>query len=434
MSGESVESTVLMRSGRGCVRLRRPRGSRVLEPATASPATAVEAAVESALASPIGGPPLEQALHGRDSVVILVPDKTRHAHTPVLLRVLLRRLAAAGIGRAGVTVVVAAGDHPQHTPEELAEVAGPELPAGVRVVEHRASDEASCVEVGRTPRGTPVRVNRLVAAAPGLILTGAVSHHYFAGFGGGPKAVFPGAAARSSIRANHGLVIADGDKDPRACAGRLDGNPVHEDLCDAASLVAPAFLVNVVNDGDDRALAFFAGHWRAAHRAGCAFLEQAAGVAAEPGSFDLLAVSAGGYPHDLNLVQSHKAIDRCAPLLADGGRMLVLAECAQGYGDPDLEQRLLEADEPGLLRLLSTAFVVKAHTALCLLRKARRLRISVAGRLAPEPLRAAGMQLAQEPALAWEQLLAEAGGATRVGFVPAGHFIVPSAAGPAGEA
>jgi nickel-dependent lactate racemase len=423
-----------MRCGRGLVTLRRPLGAAVLEPPQGRPVADVEAAVESALASPIGGPSLEQALHGRNSVVILVPDKTRHAHTPPVLRVLLRRLAAAGIEPSGVTILVAAGDHPRHTPEELAEVAGPGLPDGVRVVEHRAVDEADCVEVGRTPRGTPVRVNRLVATAPGLILTGAVSHHYFAGFGGGPKAAFPGAAARSAIRANHGLVIADGDKDPRACAGRLDGNPVHEDLCDAVSLLAPSFLVNVVNDGDDRALAFFAGHWRAAHRAGCAFLERVAGVSAEPGSFDLLAVSAGGYPHDLNLVQSHKAIDRCAPLLADGGRMLILAECAQGFGDPDLEQRLLEADEPGLLRVLSTAFVVKAHTALCLLRKARRLRLAIAGQLAPGPLSAAGMQLAGEPATAWERLLAKTGGEARIGFVPAGHFIVPGPRPvPAGE-
>src|SRR5262249_36631903 len=130
------------------------------------------------------------------------------------------------------------------------------------------------------------------------------------------------------------------------------------------------------------------------------------------------------YPHDLNLVQAHKAMDRSAPLVRDGGTMLLVARCEQGYGDPDLENWMKTADESGLLETLTRDFRVKAHTALCLLRKARRIRVHVPAALDPGPAAAAGIALESEPRAAWNRLLDKAGPGARVGLVPAGHFAV----------
>ena len=61
---------------------------------------------------------------------------------------------------------------------------------------------------------------------------GAVSHHYFAGYGGGRKLIFPGCGEREAIYANHGLYL-DGAAGTIAAGcrpGVLDGNPLADDL------------------------------------------------------------------------------------------------------------------------------------------------------------------------------------------------------------
>lgn len=415
---------VEMPYGTETVSLLVPDGAHVLRPAARPPLEDLGAALEHALDQPVGRPPFEESLREARRITVIVPDRTRPAPTAAVLRVLLSRLERAGLGQAGVTVLVAGGDHPRHSRAELESLVGP-LPGGdVAVLEHRADEPATHVTLGRTRRGTPVTVNRHVVETDGVIVTGVVSHHYFAGYGGGPKGVFPGAAGRDAIRANHGLVLGDdGDKDPRCRSGRLDGNPVHEDLCEAVSMVDPAFLVNVVLDGRMRPLGVVAGHWKEAHREGCDFLHRAS-AAGEADPFDLLAVSSGGHPLDIDLVQSHKAQEACAPLVRDGGTMLHLAACPEGYGDPFLQQQLEAGSQQAVLEELRKVFQVKAHTALCMLRKASRMRLHMVTELEPTgPLLKAGMAIEAEAAKAWERLVAEAGPAARIGLVPSGSWI-----------
>ena len=114
----------------------------------------------------------------------------------------------------------------------------------MRLLQHDARDNRALVEVGRLATGEPVRLHRAAVDADLLVAVSTVQHHYFAGFGGGPKLVFPGVAGYAEIQANHRKVIDLSTDPPRrhpACEpGVLAGNPVAEEIAEAARLARPA--------------------------------------------------------------------------------------------------------------------------------------------------------------------------------------------------
>ena len=155
---------------------------------------------------PVSGPLLTELADGRRDATVVVPDATRAIQLPAVLPALLDRLRRGGIASDRITVLVACGTHPPIETGKLPELVG-KLPAGVAVLQHDARDEQNLADVGSTPGGLQVRIHRAAAAADLLVTVGGVRHHYFAGFGGGPKMVFPGVAGYPEIQANHARVL-----------------------------------------------------------------------------------------------------------------------------------------------------------------------------------------------------------------------------------
>ena len=48
--------------------------------------------------------------------------------------------------------------------------------------------------------------------------------------------------------------------------------------------------------------------------------------------YSMVIASAGGFPKDINFIQSHKAINNAAGFVKDGGQLIVLAQCPDGIG------------------------------------------------------------------------------------------------------
>ena len=162
------------------------------------------------------------------------------------------------------------------------------------------------------------------------VLTGRIIPHYFAGFGGGRKALLPGVAGVRTILANHRLTLdaARGWRpEVRPCS--LDSNPVHLDMVDAARRVEGTFVLNTLLDTDHRVIGAVAGDLEAAHRAGCAAAEPIFRVpVSEP--FDAVITSAGGAPYDCNFMQALKALFDVQEIVRPGGAILCAAECPEG--------------------------------------------------------------------------------------------------------
>jgi nickel-dependent lactate racemase len=272
---------------------------------------------------PIGALPLSVLAQARHSAAIVIDDATRRVPTAAMVRPIVEQLRGAGIPAEGITVVVATGLHRPLNGEEARHVLGG-LP--LPLINHDPHDAGQLVDLGKTSRGTPLRVNRTVARAELRVLTGDVELHQFVGYGGGAKSVLPGICDAEGIRLTHAKMDS-----PGAGPGRIDDNPVRLDIEEAADLLGVDFLVNVVLNSRGEVVRAVAGNVHAAFRAGVAIVDQMYKVrVAEPA--DVVICSPGGYPKDIDLYQAQKAIRSARRIVKPGGTIIALAECREGHG------------------------------------------------------------------------------------------------------
>ena len=305
-------------------------------------------AVSAALRSPSSGPPLHELLRetgcsrtGR--VAVVFPDLTRPMPNRTVLPPLLAELERCGVPDSRISLLCATGTHRRATPEEMAELIGPEVVTRYAVVDHDACRGDDHVLVGEVD-GTPILLQREYVEAEARIVTGFVEPHFFAGFSGGPKAVCPGLAATETIlEAHHPRRIAD----PRATFVTRVGNPVHDFVRAATTLAPPHFSVDVAINRARRLTAVFAGPLAPTHDAACAHVEAAA-VRAVDAPFDLVVSTNGGHPLDRNLYQAVKGIAAADRILREGGVVVMAAACEDGIPAGGAFARLLcEAQTPG---------------------------------------------------------------------------------------
>jgi lactate racemase len=327
----------------------------VLEPNRVEVRLTGEAAVRSALAHPIGSLPLGEIVKAGEKIVIITSDITRPMPSHVVLPVLLDELYAAGIRREDITLVFALGVHRGHTPEEMKKLAGERAYSEIRCLDANPQD---CVQMGRTALGTPVDITRVVAEADRRVCLGNIEYHYFAGYSGGAKAIMPGVSTREAIQSNHSRMVL-----PEACAGRLAGNPVREDLEEAIRFCPIDFILNVVLDEHKNLIYAVAGHYIEAHREGCRFLDRLYKVGIQAKA-DVVIVSPGGFPKDINLYQAQKALDNASHAVKPGGIIILAASCREGLGERVFERWMLESPSPeSMVEKIRQNFELGGHKA-----------------------------------------------------------------------
>ncbi|MGB9082129.1 MAG: nickel-dependent lactate racemase [Desulfuromonadaceae bacterium] len=327
-----------------------------------------------------------------EKVVIITSDITRYTGSEIYLPLLVKRLNLQGVADGDIEILIALGIHRKQTDHEHRRILGP-LYGRIRVTDHECDDHDELSFIGTTSNGIRVSINRRAVEADHLILTGTIGFHYFAGFGGGRKSVLPGIASRKACMASHFAVLNPGEgngKNPLAVTGNLEGNPVHRAMVEGCALAKPAFILNTVLTADKRIIAAFAGHWREAHEAGCRFYrEKFAYPLAEKG--DLVVASCGGFPKDINLIQAHKSMEYAAQSLKDGGVMILLAECRDGFGNGTFfnwfRHKLLEEFETSL----RAEYEINGQTAYSLLQKALRFRIILVSQFPAKQVEGMGM-------------------------------------------
>lgn len=327
----------------------------VLEPNDVPVGLTGQAEVRRALAEPIGTPRLREIVRPGEKVAIVTSDITRPMPTWTVLPPVLEELYGAGVRPEDITLVFALGSHRKHTPEEMAHLAGEQAWGQIRCVD---LDVGNCVHVGTTSRGTPVDIDRRVAEADRRICLGNIEYHYFAGYSGGAKAIMPGVSTRDAIQANHCRMV-----ESAACAGKLAGNPVREDIEEAAAMVGVDFIVNVVLDAHKEIIRAVAGDVTKAHRAGCAFLDTLYRKELSRRA-DIVLVSQGGAPKDLNLYQTQKALDNAKHAVKTGGVVVLIGSCREGLGEKVFEEWLTQAPTPrSLIDRIQKEFRLGGHKA-----------------------------------------------------------------------
>jgi nickel-dependent lactate racemase len=297
--------------------------SQVLKPNPSKPLADLDAAIEAALARPIGQPPIEERVRPGDRVLLVSDDNTRLTPSDRMIPPLLKRLNRAGIPDGHISCILALGTHRYMTAAEIQAKVGSAVCRRIRVFNHEWREPEKLVDLGRSAYGTPLQVNRAVQEADVLIGLGAIVPHHIPGFSGSSKIIQPGICGAKTTAETH-LLSCEGGGD--SLLGIAD-NPVRRDMDDMADRVGMKTIFNVVMDSEGRVSGIFYGEMRSA------FLE---GVRAAQGIYGVEyrempdIVVANSYPCDLDFWQSHKSQYPAQRMVKPGGTIVVCTPAREG--------------------------------------------------------------------------------------------------------
>jgi len=311
--------------------------------------------VKRALNNPIGAPRLREVVKPGEKIVMITSDITRPMPTYKVMPALLDELYAAGVSPKDLTLIFALGSHRRHTEAEMKKLAGERAFSEIKCID---SDTSECVHYGVTDRGTPVDIMKEVAEADRRICLGNIEYHWFAGFSGGGKAIMPGVSTRAAIQSNHSKMTS-----PFAHAGCIDENPIRMDIEEAADMVGVDYILNVVLDEHKQIVYAVAGDVKKAHRDGCKFLSGLYSKEIAERA-DIVLVSQGGAPKDLNLYQTQKALDNAKHAVKKGGTIILIGSCKEGLGEGVFEKWMTTAPSShSMVERIQTDFQLGGHKA-----------------------------------------------------------------------
>lgn len=386
----------------------------------AKPAPAIaseEEEVRRALREPVGAPPLRQVVRSGEKIAVITSDITRPMPTRKVMPALLDELYAAGVKPEDITLVFALGSHRSQTDEERRRLAGERAWNEIRCVD---CDPDDCVHLGVTSAGTPVDITRVVAEADRRICLGNVEYHYFAGYSGGAKAIMPGCSTRAAIQSNHSMMVR-----AEAAAGNLKTNPVRRDIEDAAALCGIDYILNVVLGEHKEILRAAAGDVTLAHRELCAFLDKIY-LNELPQAADIVLVSQGGAPKDLNLYQTQKALDNARHAVRQGGIIILIGSCREGLGERVFEQWMTTSPSPeAMIERIGRDFQLGGHKAAAIAITLQKAKIFLVSELEDDFVRSIFLTPQPSAQAALEQAFRELGGDASVLAMPFGGSTLP---------
>jgi nickel-dependent lactate racemase len=314
--------------------------------------------LKKALNNPVNSDPLCQLARGKTNALIVINDNTRPAPSKEMIEVLLLELAEVGIQEEDVTVLIATGNHRPNTPEEIQQMVGRDLFKSLRILNHNCEDIDRLTFKGTTPGGLPVWVNTLLDEADLVILTGLIAPHQSAGFSGGRKSIVPGSAGLQTIEKHHSFPI----RSYEPIIGVLESNAFHTEAVNAAQLVGADFILNVVQNANGEIDFAVAGDMEAAHLLGVEQCRSSWDVVL-PHPFDIIIVSPGGYPRDIDLHQSQKAISTAELAAAPKAVFILAAECRDGIGKFAAWLKEASTPEEVIERFSREGFTTRDHSS-----------------------------------------------------------------------
>ena len=309
----------------------------VIEGNDTTPLSNISGALMDAIDNPIDSAPLSEVAAKASSIAIIVSDMTRYWMRQDLIVPLIVEYLVGKCGKSyeDLTIVIATGTHVGGSEEDLRTLVTSPVFDKVRTINHDCHDK-NLVYLGTTSYGTPVSINKEAADADLVICLGAATYHVMAGFGGGRKSILPGISSLETIKHNHAYSLAPDAfiTNPEIGNGKLEGNPLNEDMLEAAAMMKNLFMITLVTDTEFQLESIYAGHWRTSWERACEEVKRIYTVPIEKKA-DVVITSCGGFPKDESLYQGTKAVDNVISALKDGGTLILMLEGRNGGGSPD---------------------------------------------------------------------------------------------------
>ena len=335
------------------------------------------------LKNPIGYPSLGELIFQKKAskILIIVNDITRPTPYEVILPPLLDELHQIGIKKENIIFIIATGIHRSNSQEEIREIFGKDIFFNYKFINHNC-DDSNLKDLGNLESGNKLWVNPIISETDFIITTGVIVPHYFAGFSGGRKSILPGICGRKTIEANHAQMVH-----PDARAGNLKGNPVHQEMQEAAEKVGVDFNINVVTDEKHQIIEIVAGELLTSWQQGVEICKKIYLCPIEKKA-DVVIASAGGYPKDINVYQAQKTLNNAYQAIKPEGTIILLAECLEGYGEPTFEKWIEEANtSDDIIKRLKNKFVLGGHKAYAIAKLAKEVEVILISSLPSEKVR-----------------------------------------------
>lgn len=422
-ASEGLDGDAFLTHGSERIPCQPPGRVRVLLPLTGPPPRTEAEIVREALARPDGTPPLRELARGRSHAIVLIACRTRRTGSAVFVPEIARELSAAGIPDARILVYTATGTHDNYRAQDAELLAGADCARRLRFAGHDCRRDL--VEVGVTSRGNRVELARAYVEADLKIATGRVTHHYFAGFTGGRKAILPGVAGFDTILRNHRQASETGGGvrlNPLTRNGRLADNPIHLDMLEAARMAPPDFTLCTVLDTENRILHAFGGDMQATHARATAIVGPGDSPVVDAPA-DWLLVSCGGAHCDVNAVQSIKALLNSHQAVREGGAIILSAECAEGIA-PWLREVCAVKERGELHRRIAAGELRHPHNALWIRAVRERAHVIMLTKLSEDEVSDLGFHKASSLAHAMALARELAGEPERSYVIPFGNTTV----------
>ena len=357
------------------------------------------------------------------TVAIAINDKTRpvpHAH---LLPPLLAGMRHAGVRDEDVLFIIATGTHPSMEPAEYGAILPPEILGAYRVICHDATDKTNLTFLGDSGRGTPVFISSHYMDADYRIVIGNIEPHQFQGFSGGVKSAAIGLAGSETINHNHAMM-----REPGAMLGEFERNPARQDVEEIGRMIGIDFAVNAILNRDKQIIKAYAGDPYAVIEAGMPDVRALYQVPVDA-PFDLMIVSPGGHPKDINIYQSQKGMAHAASVTKEGGKMILCAACPEGSGNIDYETWVMNprirTHEDVFERFAEEGFRVGRHKAFQVSRDASRIHTTLVSDLDADFVRGLLLHPALDLQMALDRALADMPPSARIGIMPAANATMP---------
>jgi len=342
-----LKTTILY--GKSNVEVDLPEQSVLIEPKNIDPLEDHVTAIRTALNNPIGSEPLQDMVSVNQTVSIVISDITRPTPNHILVPLLIETLAHVPL--ENFVIINGTGTHRDQTREELVQMLGEDIVSKVKIVHNHCNDKDTLKKVGHSQYGCDVYLNKDYVESDFKIVTGFIEPHFFAGFSGGPKGIMPGIAGIETIMTFHNAKMIG---DIRSTWGNMQDNPVQNMTREINAMCKPDFMLNVTLNKEKAITEVFAGELYEAHDKGCEYAKAHAMFKCDE-RFDVVIASNSGYPLDQNLYQTVKGMSAAHKVVKEGGSIIMLSECSDGYPNHGNYAEILKmADSPqGLVDMIS---------------------------------------------------------------------------------
>jgi nickel-dependent lactate racemase len=392
----------------------------VILPPEVEPSADGETLINQALDHPVDGLTLD-SFRGAKSAAIAINDKTRPVKHEIILPPLLKRLELIGIPKEKIQLMIATGTHTPMPAEEFSKILPADILARYPVYSHNCDDTQQLVDRGMTPSGTPVFVNKRYFEADLKIVVGNIEPHHFMGFSGGNKSASIGVTGRNTINRNHSMLV-----NPACHLGAYETNPMRMDVEEIGDKIGVQFALNVIPNREKRIIYAFSGNPREVMKTGIRFSREVCQVPIRQ-TYDVVIASGGGYPKDINLYQSQKAITHSSLITRDGGSVILAAECIEGSGSAGFERFMngITSYQQVFEKFSQLGFEIGPHKAFQLARDAARIGIYLVSTMPDEKTRWFMMTPAKSPDEALQNVLREHPEIRTIAILPRATNTIP---------